>query len=556
MSQTPGRRARELRVVRGLEDAARGDERLRRGSTSGGEPLVDRPRIGRRAGVGNIRLAHVERRVVVRRRRIAAIGPAVVDEEVRTEPVLQEVVRQEQAPVVRGQVDRVAERWRTHGVVVERVGELEPGVTPRVEELAALVQEGPDLEHHRVGLRLGSRSSGLTRDPGEKVVRRVPDHRLVVAEDAQVIGRRAQRVHVVDVVGPPGSLDGFLVVGQERRLAVRRDVRREVRRTRVVRVRQDQHLAGFRLLDMERERRARLARSGEPHLDVAVRGRAGHGASHDVVVHVAGLAVAVPARPLGRRKATRRRGEHPVDRVVELHVVGGVDNAVVVEIPARQDLHGLIVPVERVGEREVAHRVERLLRVNRRRVQVEGLGRDLDRRRGVVGIGCRLGCGDGEVEVDHELVLHLALAVRELETVVLVPLAQLRRDGQGPVLRVGVVCLFTVGGVQVCSHPGVESLHGRLLVGPGPRDEDRIVGGRRVHLEAEGVQEQLAERVVADVVFGLCHLRGRCRVPAFRARRAARDRDRSGRRRSRPTPRRRSSSARRSSGCRPRHPGW
>jgi hypothetical protein len=53
-----------------------------------------------------------------------AVGATVLDEEVGTEPVLQEVVGQQQAPVVDALIDVVAVRWRGHRVVIEGVGVL------------------------------------------------------------------------------------------------------------------------------------------------------------------------------------------------------------------------------------------------------------------------------------------------------------------------------------------------------------------------------------------------------------------------------------------------
>ena len=101
-----------------------------------------------------------------------------------------------------------------------------------------------------------------------------------------------------------------------------------------------------------------------------------------------------------------------------------------------------------------------------------------------------------------ELVLDLALAVGEDEAGVLVPVAQLGRDAQRAVRRVRVVGLLPVRRVQVGADPRVVALHGRLLVRARPRDEDRVVGRRRVHLVAERVEQELPERVVADVVLG------------------------------------------------------
>ena len=70
----------------------------------------------------------------------------------------------------------------------------------------------------------------------------------------------------------------------------------------------------------------------------------------------------------------------------------------------------------------------------------------------------------------------------------------------------GVVGLLAVGGVEVGPNAGVVALDGRLLVGAGPRDVDGVVRRRGVDLEAEGIQQQLAEGVVGDVVLRVSHI--------------------------------------------------
>ena len=58
---------------------------------------------------------------------------------------------------------------------------------------------------------------------------------------------------------------------------------------------------------------------------------------------------------------------------------------------------------------------------------------------------------------------------------------------------------LAVRGVQVGADAGIEAVDRRLLVRTRQRDEDRVVGGRRVDLIPERVEQQLPERVVVDV---------------------------------------------------------
>ena len=63
----------------------------------------------------------------------------------------------------------------------------------------------------------------------------------------------------------------------------------------------------------------------------------------------------------------------------------------------------------------------------------------------------------------------------------------------------GEVRGFAVGGVEVGADARVEAVDGGLGVGAGEGDVDRVVGGRGVHLEPEGVEQQLPEGVVVHV---------------------------------------------------------
>ena len=126
------------------------------------------------------------------------VGAAVLDEEIGTEPVLQEVVRQQQAPVVDRLVDVVAQRRRAHRVVVEGVGVLPPRAATGVEQPAAFVEVCPQLEHLVVGERRRTRAAGLTGFTGQQVVARVPHDGVVMAEHAGAVRRDpSARVDVV-----------------------------------------------------------------------------------------------------------------------------------------------------------------------------------------------------------------------------------------------------------------------------------------------------------------------------------------------------------------------
>ena len=211
----PGRRARELWVGAGLQDAARGDERLRRRVPACRERLVDRPRTRCGSGEGNVGAGHREGLVVVGDRGSPrSVPPSSTNRYAPSQYCRKSSDRK--APVVRLQVHGVAQRRGADRVVVERVRELPPGVTPRVQEPAAFVEEGPDLQHHRVRLRLGS---GAARLAATSRAGRWPcTRRRRRSGQARRGGRgRAHRVHVVDVVRPSPRRRRRRVGGQERR---------------------------------------------------------------------------------------------------------------------------------------------------------------------------------------------------------------------------------------------------------------------------------------------------------------------------------------------------
>ena len=81
------------------------------------------------------------------------------------------------------------------------LGPLPPGVLAGEEQLAALVHVVARVDLLVEVEARGAGAAGLARPPGDVVVARVPDDRLVVAEHAQPVGRRrVVRVDVVDVV--------------------------------------------------------------------------------------------------------------------------------------------------------------------------------------------------------------------------------------------------------------------------------------------------------------------------------------------------------------------
>ena len=134
------------------------------------------------------------------------------------------------------------------------VEELVPGALERVlaghEELAALVHEVPrrdDLVVEEL-LGAGAAAGGGAAGPDlvgsrTRVVARVPDDRLVVAEHAQVRRRGAAvGVHVVDVVADARVGEGVLVVVEVLRSRHGRGVRRRGLVARVVLGAEDQHL--------------------------------------------------------------------------------------------------------------------------------------------------------------------------------------------------------------------------------------------------------------------------------------------------------------------------
>jgi hypothetical protein len=108
----------------------------------------------------------------------------------------------------------------------------------------------------------------------------------------------------------------------------------------------------------------------------------------------------------------------------------------------------------------------------------------------------RVGRGPREVEREREIPLELGLderlVVGEDEAAALTALGELRRPAEGAGLGVGVVVGRAVRRVQVGPDAGVELGDGRLCVGPGVGDEERVVEGRRLDLPAVRVQQELA----------------------------------------------------------------
>ncbi len=204
-----------------------------------------------------------------------------------------------------------------------------------------------------------------------------------------------------------------------------------------------------------------------------------------MVVHPGVLAVALAAEPVARR--------HRLDRAA-VDAVAHDDRA---ERALDRRLHGLRVApglLERVDV-EVGHRVahvrDRVARVRR------GLG-EVER----------------EQEVPAELGLDVHLDVLELEAAHAgdVRLRALGREAERAVDAVGVVERVAVRDVELRRQVRVEPVAGdvphlvvlverlvgdrRLGVVTGERLEDRVVGRRRVLLEAVRPQQQLGRRVV------------------------------------------------------------
>ena len=144
------------------------------------------------------------------------------------------------------QASRRDRRCRAALQVLERVVELRaepcrvllPGALTRVEDAPALVHEVAHLEHllHREPGRVAGTPPGLARDD---VVAGVPEDGVVVAEHAEVVGRRA--AVAVDVVDVERDAVGVKRVGVEVEVLRRGDARLRRRRAGVVLGREDQH---------------------------------------------------------------------------------------------------------------------------------------------------------------------------------------------------------------------------------------------------------------------------------------------------------------------------
>ncbi len=185
------------------------------------------------------------------------------------------------------------------------LGPLPAGVLAGEEQLAALVHVVTRVDLLVEVEARGAGAAGLARPPGDVVVARVPDDRLVVAEHAQPVGRRrVVRVDVVDVVADVRLVERAGVVREVLRPA-RVLVRR---RAGVVLVGHDQHRVAALLHGpvVERRRVGGAVLAGEPDADAVTRLGAGDDAADAVVVDARVLAVALAALPLGGRHGPHR----------------------------------------------------------------------------------------------------------------------------------------------------------------------------------------------------------------------------------------------------------
>src|SRR5207245_9429998 len=103
---------------------------------------------------------------------------------------------------------------------------------------------------------------------------------------------------------------------------------------------------------------------------------------------------------------------------------------------------------------------------------------------------------DGDVPEDLVRLGDEGLVVGEGQAVAGNPLAELDGVREGAGGRVGPVCRLAVGRVEVGADLGRVAGDGRVDRRAGQGGVDRLVGRGRIHLPAEGIQDQLREGVV------------------------------------------------------------
>jgi hypothetical protein len=113
-------------------------------------------------------------------------------------------------------------------------------------------------------------------------------------------------------------------------------------------------------------------------------------------------------------------------------------------------------------------------------------------RHGIRRVGRRFGQVEGEWQVLLELRLHERLVVREDEPAVVASLLEFGSPRQRAGLGVRVVVRRPVGDVEVSPYAGVEARDSRVGVCAGVRDEERVVGRRRLQLPPVRVEKQRA----------------------------------------------------------------
>ena len=320
-------------------------------------------------------------------------------------------------------------------------------------------------------LRVGH--AGRRRRPGDVVVARLPDDRVVVRQHTQRMRRLAAlRVHVVDVGAEAVRGERVLVVVDVERAVLAR-IRGEVRVALVVLVGEDEHaVTRVRALVVRERLRAGVALLRlEPDRHLVPGFGVGDLRAQPVVPVVALVAVALAAVPLLGGQRARRAAVDPVLR----------DHGA--QVAARVDLDGLR---RAEGDRELVG-----LQTRQRVVLPRG------RPRAVAGGARHV---ERELHVALELGLHVGLDVLEDEAGAR---AGARRALGGHRDRlvgpVEVVVHVAVRRVEIGADLRVERRDGRVALHAGDAAEDRLVGGVRVHLPAEGIEQQPAPGVVVLV---------------------------------------------------------